>query len=83
MVSAYTRFGKNNDGTILINDNNVATSAEYTVLNAGVMRVRPTTTSGIKEGVVWVKVLKNGTAQWVEADIVKTKTSSTVWSEST
>ena len=83
MVSAYTRFGKNNDGTILINDNNVATSAEYTVLNAGVMRVRPTSTSGVKEGVVWVKVLKNGAAQWVEADIVKTKTSSTTWSEST
>lgn len=90
-VVAYTKYGKNNDGSVtdsdgnslLYNDSNISVSPVWTVLNAGVMRVKPTTTSGIKEGVVWVKVLKNGVAQWVEADIVKTKTASTVWSEST
>ena len=43
------------------------------------MRVKPTKTSGWKEGVVWVKVRKNNVVQWVEADIVQVKvnTSST------
>lgn len=90
-VVAYTKYGKNNDGSatdsagnsLLYNDSNISESPVWTVLNAGVMRVKPTATSGIKEGVVWVKVIKNGTEQWIEADIVKTKTSATEWSEST
>lgn len=81
-INSYTKYGNTNTGARLYN-NTQGVSPVWTVLNAGVMRVRPTSTSGVKEGVVWVKVLKNGVAQWVEADIVKTKTSSTVWSEST
>ena len=79
-VKAFTKYGNANDGTILPNGS-YATSSESTIQNAGVMRVKPTSSSGWKEGVVWVKVKKNNVVQWVEADIVQVKTSSG-WKES-
>ena len=58
-------------------------SQEWTIQNAGVMRVKVNTGTAAKpsyswkEGVVWVKVNKGTAAkpniQWVEADLVKTK----------
>lgn len=78
-VKPFTRYGASNNGSQLFGT--YSDSDESLVQNAGVMRVRPTSSSGWKEGVVWVKVNKNGTAQWVEADVVKTKTSSG-WKES-
>ena len=81
-VSAYTKTGKNNTGTVLessCSDWGAGSAKSILVQNAGVMRVKPTKTSGWKEGVVWVKVRKNNVVQWVEADIVQVKvnTSST------
>ncbi len=79
-ICPYTQYGENNDGNKLFS--NVTTySAESTVQNAGVMRVKPNNTVDWKEGVVWVKVNKGGTLQWVEADVVKVKTSNG-WKES-
>lgn len=57
---------------------------EITVQNAGVVRVKTgTDKSSFKEGIVWVKVNNTGTktTDWVEADVVKVKTSSG-WKES-
>ena len=79
-IKPYTQYGEQCNGDKLF-------SSEYTysldaaVQNAGVMRVKPTSSSGWKEGVVWVKVKKNNVVQWVEADIVQVKTSSG-WKES-
>lgn len=82
-VVAYTKYGKNNDGSatdsngssLLYNDSNISESPVWTVQNAGVMRVKTKVGNSTtwKEGVVWVKVNKNGIVQWVEADIVKVK----------
>lgn len=79
IVKPYTQYGLNNTGSYLY-----GTEATYTtriVQNAGVMRVKPSAAIGWKEGVVWVKMKKNGVATWIEADIVKTKVG-TVWRES-
>lgn len=77
-INSYTKYGNTNTGDRLYN-NTQGVSPIWTVQNAGVMRVKPTRTSGWKEGVVWVKVRKNNIVQWVEADIVQVKvnTSST------
>lgn len=52
-------------------------SIESTVESAGILQIKPTSSSGWKEGQVWVKVNKGTIAkpniQWVEADTVKTK----------
>jgi hypothetical protein len=65
------------------NTSNGRWSQEWTIQNAGVMRVKVNTGTVAKpsydwkEGVVWVKVNKGTAAkpniQWVEADLVKTK----------
>lgn len=78
-VKPFTKYGATNAGSQLFGT--YSESDEKTVQNAGVMRVRPTSSSGWKEGVVWVKVNKNGTVQWVEADVVKYKTANG-WKES-
>jgi hypothetical protein len=57
---------------------------EITVQNAGVVRVKTgADKSSFKEGIVWVKINNTGTktTDWVEADVVKVKTSSG-WKES-
>lgn len=85
-VSAYTKTGSDNTGTVLESSCSSwgpGSSTGITVQNAGVMRIKPNSTVGWKEGVVWVKVRKDNVVQWVEADIVKIKTDSTTWSEST
>ena len=79
-IRPYTQYGANNTGNKLFRPLTTE-SVEATVQNAGVMRVKPNDTIGWKEGVVWVKVNKGGTAKWVEADVVQTKTS-TGWKES-
>lgn len=78
-IRPYTQFGIQNDGNKLIRSATTS-SAESVVQNAGVMRVK--VGNAWKEGVVWVKVNKNGIAQWVEADIVQVKTAAG-WKEST
>lgn len=82
-VKAFTKYGNNNDGTILPNGS-YATSTESTVQNAGVMRVCVKKGNKLQwvEGVVHVYVKKNNKLQWVEADIVKTYKSKS-WKEST
>lgn len=82
-VKAFTKYGNNNDGTILANGS-YATSAESTVQNAGVMQVcvKKGTKPQWVEGVVHVYVKKNNKLQWVEADIVKVYKSK-AWKEST
>lgn len=82
-VKAFTKYGYNNDGTILANGS-YATSAESTVQNAGVMQVcvKKGTKPQWVEGVVHVYVKKNNKLQWVEADIVKVYKSK-AWKEST
>lgn len=82
-VKAFTKYGNNNDGTILANGS-YATSAESTVQNAGVMQVcvKKGTKLQWTEGVVHVYIKKNNKLQWVEADIVKVYKSK-AWKEST
>lgn len=77
---SYTRYGENNDGNQLFNGggNSAAHvwSTEYTIQNAGIVRIKVGDTW--KEGQVWVKV--NGT--WKEATSVHTKVNGS-WKEST
>lgn len=73
-VKAYTQYGQNNDGAKLLSSSWV-TSAELTIQNAGVVRVKAG--GAWKEGQVYVKV--NGV--WKEAETVNTKVSG-VWKES-
>jgi hypothetical protein len=57
-------------------------SSEYVIQNAGVVKIKvDNTANGWKEGNVFVKVLKNGTVQWVEAETVNIKTADG-WEES-
>lgn len=55
-------------------------SAPVIVQNAGIVHIKAGANDW-REGQVWVKVNKNGTAQWVEAETVNVKTSSG-WKES-
>jgi hypothetical protein len=73
-VSAYTRYGDNNDGAQVFKTSEQF-SAEYTVRNAGIVRLK--TDEGWKEGQVYVK-LDHG---WVEAETVYVKTDDG-WEES-
>ena len=84
-IYSYSKYGNDNSGDRFFNGgglgNAMVESESSTVQNAGVMRVKPNDTVGWKEGVVWVKVNKGGTVQWVEADVVQVKTSAG-WKES-
>ena len=58
-------------------ENKYKYTAEITVQNAGVVRVKTgTDKSSFKEGIVWVKIDDSDTNanNWVEADVVKVKT---------
>ena len=81
-MEAYTQSGeKNNGSTYYVSTASEgpvpsgSTTAGIEVQNAAVTRIK--TSSGWKEGVVWIKA--SGT--WREADVVKIKTSSG-WKES-
>lgn len=74
-IRAYTKYGKDNDGERLFKHNETY-SKEYTVQNAGTVRVKAG--GGWKEGQVYVKVK----GEWKEADIVKIKAGG-AWAEST
>ena len=87
-VIAYTKYGENNDGEKLFNTTSGAEvySSGQTILNAGIVRVKVPkgNSSTWTEGQVWVKVptsANDKVGRWVEAEVVKTKTSSG-WVES-
>lgn len=72
------------NGTDGVDNKTYTFTEEMTVQNAGVVRVKTgNDKSSFKEGIVWVKVSNTGTktTDWVEADVVKVKTSSG-WKES-
>jgi hypothetical protein len=78
-------YSEDGNGRQLFNDA-YKYSASKTVQNAGIMRVctaKATTTKGAtwKEGQVMIYI--NDTKKWVEADVVKVRTSTSAWSEST
>lgn len=73
-VTAYTRYGKENTGEQLFKTSETF-SSEYTVENAGIMRVKAG--GSWKEGQVWIKT--NGS--WKEAESVHIKTGG-AWKES-
>lgn len=73
-IIPFTRFGRDNDGSALFRTTETF-SAESTVQNAGVVRVK--VGGAWKEGQVWVKTA----GSWKEAEIVKTKVGG-VWKES-
>lgn len=72
------------NGTKGVDSETYTFTDEITVQNAGVVRVKTgTDKSSFKEGIVWVKINNTGTktTDWVEADVVKVKTSRG-WKES-
>jgi hypothetical protein len=78
-------YSEDGNGRQLFNDT-YKYSASKTVQNAGIMRVctaEATTTKSAtwKEGQVMIYI--NDTKKWVEADVVKVRTSTSAWSEST
>jgi hypothetical protein len=78
-------YSEDGNGRQLFNDD-YKYSASKTVQNAGIMRVctakAATTKSATwKEGQVMIYI--NDTKKWVEADVVKVRTSTSAWSEST
>ena len=81
-----THYGSDKNTNKLFNEreNLYKYTDEITVQNAGVVRVKTgTDKSSFKEGIVWVKINNTGTktTDWVEADVVKVKTSNG-WKES-
>lgn len=72
------------NGTKGVDSEHYTFTDEITVQNAGVVRIKTgADKSSFKEGIVWVKINNTGTktTDWVEADVVKVKTSSG-WKES-
>ena len=73
-VTAYTRYGASSDGAQLFKTSE-AFSSEYTVQNAGVVRVK--VNEEWKEGQVYVKV----NDAWKEADVINTNVNGS-WKDS-